>query len=774
MRPPGHPALAPERPVHGGFTPRCIGFTAAVLPGTAVHAGSWILLAATSDSPEARSGTWTGSSRRRARRNEAVGRERTEVERKMPVLVARMEVLEEFAEWAGGSDSPFEEKVIRGALMARMLGESYEENERLRRAGGERPTVRPGELRWSEPLAGKLATRIEEQVRLRHAPACLTWTADDGEEETVFVLPRWLNEDPEGDGSDAGLFAPIPRNLHVRFRGDAFHVGDALTESELDEDELRAIRLVRKVPDASRRWSMVSTALTMLDELEVILGMPLSEDEWLLHLVEAPAAAEEEALHLWNDVFLPGCGVPPSFLLGDRALSLADMQVLRRGAEGGRHRRTFASQHPWATRIILDLPDPAAVEAAFEPIDANPSASILVAAKRICCSAESACPKAVRFAKFLPRHWDNPALDDLLGEAGTGHPGSQVRSVLLEAHEEDGELLSHIGEDAWETRGRILRAIEVLFAYRDDLGGSFVCAYRLATCLARIFVRSAHDPSDVDPEEIAAGLAALSADSLAAFVAKKLESRPSGLPEADVDTLDAGVLAFLAHVGETRRPRLTARQLLKFAEFARDRSVHQMTVIRTEIEDTWPPPPGWLAEEHASLRGAKVTPLNSVGGCLSEGEELDHCMRHGRYQRAAVMGRVALFSIMAGDGRSTLALKPVERERGGAARLTGWRIEEHRAARNDDPSPGCEAAATALLEALNGKCPRPVPRAEVRRRKRVQEAFDRSRSFNPDTSAAEERWSELYAKRLPRAFRAVTPERIVEDYFRNAVERDVE
>ena len=146
------------------------------------------------------------------------------------------------------------------------------------------------------------------------------------------------------------------------------------------------------------------------------------------------------------------------------------------------------------------------MEAAFEPIDANPSACVLAAAKQVCCSPESACDKAVRFAKHLPRHWANPALDELLGAAaGRGDPDSQVRSVLLEAHEEDEELLSHIGEDAWETRGRIYRAIEVLFAYRDDQGGSFACAYRLAALLARIFVRSGHDPREVDPEEIAAG-----------------------------------------------------------------------------------------------------------------------------------------------------------------------------------------------------------------------------------------------------------------------------
>ena len=104
-----------------------------------------------------------------------------------------------------------------------------------------------------------------------------------------------------------------------------------------------------------------------------------------------------------------------------------------------------------------------------------------------------------------------------------------------------------------------------------------------------------------------------------------------------------------------------------------------------------------------------MTPLNSGPACLNEGDELEHCMREGRYQRAAVMGRVALFSIVAEDGRSTLALEPDERERGGATRLHGWRVEQHRAARNGDPSPGCEAARDGPAGGIEPELPAPGP-----------------------------------------------------------------
>lgn len=107
----------------------------------------------------------------------------------------------------------------------------------------------------------------------------------------------------------------------------------------------------------------------------------------------------------------------------------------------------------------------------------------------------------------------------------------------------------------------------------------------------------------------------------------------------------------------------------------------------------------------------------------------------------------------------------------GGLRPTPGAIGTFPAARNDDPSPGCLEAATASRHYLNRQCPARVSRAEIRRRERVQRALDRSRSFNRDTVAAEIRWSALYARNLPRAFRDVTPQMIVERHLASALDR---
>ena len=156
---------------------------------------------------------------------------------------------------------------------------------------------------------------------------------------------------------------------------------------------------------------------------------------------------------------------------------------------------------------------------------------------------------------MLPRHRHKGALDSLLGDIGTHGGDHQVRSLLLEAYEQDSELFTHIGEDIERARRQIKRAISVLFAYRDGTSGSFPCAYALATLLVRLMVRGGYEPSSVDPAAIATGLAAVSADSLAAFATEQLADPAVSLPEPDADTLDTGVLALLAFIGETE-PRL--------------------------------------------------------------------------------------------------------------------------------------------------------------------------------------------------------------------------
>ena len=84
------------------------------------------------------------------------------------------DVFGEFACWAvRKAESPMPELVIRGALVARLLGEAAESNEPLRLLGLELPSVKPGELGTCEPLPDELAVLVEQQVKRRHAPGPL-------------------------------------------------------------------------------------------------------------------------------------------------------------------------------------------------------------------------------------------------------------------------------------------------------------------------------------------------------------------------------------------------------------------------------------------------------------------------------------------------------------------------------------------------------------------------------------------------------------------------
>ena len=227
---------------------------------------------------------------------------------------------------------------------------------------------------------------------------------------------------------------------------------------------------------------------------------------------------------------------------------------------------------------------------------------------------------------MLPRHRNNGALDSLLGDRGRRGGDHQVRSLLLEAHKQDSELLTHIGEDIERTRRQIRRAISVLLAYRDGTSGSFPCAHALATLLVRLMVRGDYEPSSGDPTAIATGLAAVSADSLAAFAAE------------DSDEFE----------------------------------------------------------------------------------------------------------------------------------VAGWEIDQLRGPLNNDPSAGCERAANELVRLLNETCPRAISPEEAGRRYRVRKVLDRSRNFNDDTAAAEERWLTIYTRHLPRALAKNSPAAIVESYMDGA------
>ena len=649
---------------------------------------------------------------------------------------------------AASTDGKSPDRAVRAARFARLLAEAASEQHASRTA--------PPPERHRAPLPAGLAELIAAGAELSQIPDQLVEAGIDG--GTVFNLPGWLTRADASGTTDS-----IPGLLSVAFRrGGREIVVRADPAGTVPPDAaLRAVKLRRKAPSKHRRRRIVETASSLLAELGTVLGRAAPTPPRLQNMLDDPATAETAGLRVWND-FVASCRVPPSFRVRNRSLSLADLLVLRRGSQDGRHREAFADHFPWAARHELDGGDP---EEVFSTIDDNPADSIVVAARNFCCTGDAACDKAIRFAKLLPRHRLKQPLDRLLG-APADPADKQVRSLLLEAHSQDSELLTHIGRDVPRTRAQIRRALDVFFAYRDGTMGSFPCAYALATLLVRMMVRNASDPEEIDPDLVAAGLAAVSADSLAAFASARLDDPSTTLPEPDADILDTGALALLSYVGEPGRPRLTVKQLVRFARAAHDLSGHRIEIARTRLVGSAPPPPGWSDAKHSDAGGVRIRPLGSFGEMAREGREMRNCLREGRYQLASLLGRLSLFAIGADDQRATLALRPTaERAPGGGVRYTGWEIDQLRGPLNADPAPACEQAAVRLVELLDQECPRLLSQEEVQRQRTAREALDQSRSFNRNILEAQARWEAVYRDHLPPSFGTVSPDEIVANYL---------
>ena len=649
---------------------------------------------------------------------------------------------------AVSTDGESRGRAAHAARFARLLVEAAS----ARRASGAAP--RP--VRYP-PLPAEFAELITAQTEIRQIPEQLVEVGDDGACDSVFALPAWLTRDP------ARVTDGVPGLLRVAFRGGHEIVVRADPAGAAPRDPaLHAVKLRRKAPSRHRRRRLVETVRSLLAELETVLGESAPKARRLQDIIDDPEAAEAAGLRVWND-FVAACRVPRSFRVPNRSFSLADLLVLRRGSQGGRHREAFADHFPWAARHELDGADP---EDVLSKIDENPANSIVVAARNFCCTGDAACDKAIRFAKLLPRHRLKQPLDRLLG-APVDQSDKQIRSLLLEAHSQDSELLTHIGCDIPRAHAQIRRALEVFFAYRDGTMGSFPCAYALATLLLRMMVRNASDPEEVDPHLLAAGLAAVSADSLAAFASARLADPSTTSPEPDADILDTGVLALLLYIGEPGRPRLTVKQLARFLREVHDRSVHRLETVRTRIDDgSFPPSPGWSDAKHSGADGVRIHPLTSFDEMAREGTDMRNCLGAGRYQIAVLLGRLALFSISTENERATLALAPMaEREPGGGIRYTRWEIDQLRGPMNDDPSTACRKAAYGLVELLDRECPFVLPQEEVQRQRAAREALDRSRSFNKSLVEAQARWEGIHREHLPPSFGGVSPDRIVANYL---------
>ena len=614
-------------------------------------------------------------------------------------------------------------------------------------------------LHGADAIGRVFGELLEEMLRRRHAVSGPE--ATDGHE---YLLPRWIACDPVF--SPEWAFGGFRVSLGGDEDGPRIKVLDVLTGTAPGEPELEAVALVHKRRSSRRREWIATVGETLLEDFRFFHGTGPSHAQWLERMVEDPGAAEDEALAVWN-VFVADCGVPESFRGPGRILTLADLLVLRCGGEQERHRLNFADQQPWATRMLLRHSRP---HPDFSPVDENPANGIVVAARALCCAGEhgSGCEKAVRFARFLARHRANPSVDYMLGLDQTIEDRA-IRSLLMAAHEhEGGELFSHIGGHFWRARRQIARAALLIPDYRDGMSGGFDCAYAIAVLVIRLMIRDGLSPDDLDTETMACALATVSADCLAAFAAVRLSDPTVTPPSDDADALDVGVLALIDFLGRTRRPGITAGQLVKFAGAAWARGVHKVTNCERHSETTWPPPPGWPSLNDGETGIKHVRFLDSLEGMLAEGRRMKNCLAGGGYHRAALLGELAFFSLRTPGGESTLALQPiVEQCPDGDYAIGEWKIASLRGVGNGEPDDESVRVANALAQRMNESCPRAIPGSETSRRKRMQKAMNESRSFNPDTVVARRRWNEIYLKNLPRRFASTDPGDIVDAYLRS-------
>ncbi len=622
-----------------------------------------------------------------------------------------------------------------------------------------------------DPMPTRLGDWIEDRTRLIHAP-----TRETSDKGTNYVIPNWLLRIRPGSGNE---LLDLDGGLRCRIRpGQAggTRILNPLTSRKIPDDALRAILLRRQIARPRRREHMTTMAETYWEFLKEALGYDPTRSDWLLTTLEGPLEAERRALSgVWNR-FVDEFRRPASLLVRRHCPSLRDQLRLEQGPEGGRHRRSFAEQQPWAALTLLGTPE---AGRKLREIDKNPANGLSVAAGHLCCVPDNGpCPKSISFAQRLARHRHDPSIDRILG--GPDWEDRRIRSLLMEAHATDGgELISHMRDGPKVVRRQIERAIRVLYRLNADEDIHFDTAHNAAALLIRMMVRDRFiDTDTLDPAAVAGALIALSVDTLAAFVTRLDTSLPARTPLQYLmigRSLDTGIDAFVHFVGSTRKPKLTVRQLIRLSQYSTPRQTHLSTASEPHIPvDRHVIPAVFDACRQLTFEGITLVPLTSVASVEQEGRLMKNCLaRNKRYGQELVLARIALVSIrIAGGPRATLELKPDERRREGKLFVENWSVGEFRGPRNAAPSKVCRHIAKHLVAILQSRCPIRIPKSEQRRRVQVSTSLHPSRAINRDLAVAEQRWQEVYLRVLPRRFSRVTPGELIDSYFRHREAQD--
>lgn len=597
-----------------------------------------------------------------------------------------------------------------------------------------------------QQLAGLVADRT---VR-RHSASCNSVGGD-----FVRVFPAWMLEDRRGRGKRGLCVVTGAFAAHV-------HIADALTTKPFPPLRLRHYALRRRRPSGRRRERLAAEARHLLECLQRVLGTVPESALALRRMAEYPAEAEREALEVWNG-FLDECCNRMGRQAVKAGLTMEGLSLLGQGRDGGRDRMFFLEHYPWAFAAALDSGD---AERLLRRIDENRANARAVAERLLCCQRLEECESARLVARRMPKYRADPALLRVLGRYSSERD-TRFRAILLEANAQDGgELLEHVLRDGAATRRQLAFATQAIL-WTGATGSGLTTRYGCGMLAFRSFAWSRHEPNGADPAVLVEGLAAASADCLAAFAARYPpdETDDPDRPEGP-DPVDRGIAALTGLLNGSGRPELTGKQLIAFVEGAAARCVHRIRILeRADVGSQWPEPPGWNAG--TGTAGARF--LATPDAVRAEGRQMQNCLRYAEsYIHGSALGRLMLFSIRAaGNGpRATLNLASLESLDNGRIRVDGYRVSEFRGFGNGEPDPACLAVAERVARALNGSCPFIVPPEEAFRRAEVRRVLNERRSYNEDPAAAEERWRELYLPLLPRRFAGLSAQEVVEDRVR--------
>ena len=383
--------------------------------------------------------------------------------------------------------------------------------------------------------------------------------------------------------------------------------------------------------------------------------------------------------------------------------------------------------------------------------------------KLLCCRNECDCEKARILIPDLSTLFRDSEIRGLFRPLNNFFE-RKIRALYLGANFEDnGDLFKKILKCSTNVRNQAEFAVRVT---EEPDFMTIPTRYETGMLVARIFAGTGFDTSQLEPDVISDAITAISIDCFAGVSQTRLIERdktPHPLKDEGADAVEIGILAVLkflsaANLTETAFLRLIRRASRgPYQSFATNENAYH------KVPKCWPSVQGWDDRFH-QMDGVEVRPLLNIQDLRNEGRVMDNCLAHGTYDRDALYGHLAFFSMIAGDTRATLSfrLSTCQDENGQCIAET-YEIDEIKGPENAPASPAYQDAAVALLKTLNATLPRSLDKNEIARQKILDVCFQSRRdSFCNDLQLAEQYWRRVYLPTLPSRLRHFGLDEIVD------------